>query len=313
MSQLIRHDSSSLQWSFGLRLSELAAVDTQVGASGTFVLLKDGGMHDSPIYRTKRWREMRRQALARDGHRCRSCGSAGRLEVHHVRPIRDGGEPFEIANIMQLAAGLARDAMSASRTSSGPSVAHGVGSLRRGACGCLIGLSSSLRCCRWPGILIKLWSDVRQLKVWTSRHQAESDSIREDLAEIKVTLGWSPGVLTQPGGRGEAVTVGPINEPIIVQAPSITRGQRGGVLETWADLPGSPMYAYIEAPEGSSEEFVGQQLRYVRLRTASIRYHPDVTTKCRVVYDGQNWDILDVEPVGRRQFLTLTIASGLRE
>ena len=56
-------------------------------------------MHNSPVYRTKRWRETRRLALARDGHRCRSCGSAGRLEVHHVRPLRDGGEPYDLSNL----------------------------------------------------------------------------------------------------------------------------------------------------------------------------------------------------------------------
>ena len=41
--------------------------------------------------RGRRWRRIRRRVLDRDGWRCRSCGKAGRLEVHHVVPVEQGG------------------------------------------------------------------------------------------------------------------------------------------------------------------------------------------------------------------------------
>ena len=37
------------------------------------------------------WQVIRRRALDRDGWRCRDCGKAGRLEVHHVSPLVRGG------------------------------------------------------------------------------------------------------------------------------------------------------------------------------------------------------------------------------
>lgn len=37
------------------------------------------------------WAGLRAQALDRDGWRCCECGKAGRLEVHHVKPLKDGG------------------------------------------------------------------------------------------------------------------------------------------------------------------------------------------------------------------------------
>lgn len=37
------------------------------------------------------WRRLRRAVLDRDAWRCRRCGGAGRLDVHHVVPVADGG------------------------------------------------------------------------------------------------------------------------------------------------------------------------------------------------------------------------------
>lgn len=40
--------------------------------------------------RIPNWQRIRREALDRDGSRCRDCGKAGRLEVHHLRALLDG-------------------------------------------------------------------------------------------------------------------------------------------------------------------------------------------------------------------------------
>lgn len=37
------------------------------------------------------WERIRRQVLERDAYRCRECGKAGRLEVHHLLHLDSGG------------------------------------------------------------------------------------------------------------------------------------------------------------------------------------------------------------------------------
>ena len=57
------------------------------------------------IYNRAAWRRARTAALERDGWRCRRCGRAGRLEVHHVRRLAQGGAAFDLANLEALCAG----------------------------------------------------------------------------------------------------------------------------------------------------------------------------------------------------------------
>ena len=47
------------------------------------------------VYRTGRWRSLRRVIFKRDDWRCVLCGRAGRLECDHMRAITDGGSWFD--------------------------------------------------------------------------------------------------------------------------------------------------------------------------------------------------------------------------
>ena len=49
---------------------------------------------------SRAWERVRRQALARDGHRCQLCGRAGVLEVHHLVALRDGGAALDLDNLV---------------------------------------------------------------------------------------------------------------------------------------------------------------------------------------------------------------------
>jgi hypothetical protein len=40
---------------------------------------------------TSEWACLRKEILARDEERCQKCGRAAYLEVHHIKPVRDGG------------------------------------------------------------------------------------------------------------------------------------------------------------------------------------------------------------------------------
>jgi 5-methylcytosine-specific restriction endonuclease McrA len=64
------------------------------------------------IYQSREWAQARAQARRRaqyrcehveDGQRCpRIHGHGQRLEVHHVIPVFDGGDPFDLANLVVL-------------------------------------------------------------------------------------------------------------------------------------------------------------------------------------------------------------------
>ena len=49
-----------------------------------------------------RWRRARREVLDRDGWRCKQCGRAGRLDVHHVRALEHGGDRYTPENLAAL-------------------------------------------------------------------------------------------------------------------------------------------------------------------------------------------------------------------
>lgn len=51
------------------------------------------------IYKSARWLRVRRVVLDRDGWRCKKCGRAGALEVHHKVSLDDGGSPFDVDNL----------------------------------------------------------------------------------------------------------------------------------------------------------------------------------------------------------------------
>lgn len=59
----------------------------------------------SDIHRTPRWKALRRQIKGRDKWRCTRCGGAGRLEVDHIRPVADGGDPWDPENLACLCRG----------------------------------------------------------------------------------------------------------------------------------------------------------------------------------------------------------------
>lgn len=64
--------------------------------------------------RGRAWRQRRRKVLERDGYRCRGCGRAGPLQIHHRTALEDGGseEPDNLVALCrdchQLEHGCAR-------------------------------------------------------------------------------------------------------------------------------------------------------------------------------------------------------------
>ena len=49
-----------------------------------------------------KWQQARAAARKRDGERCRQCGSTDRLQVHHIKPLAEGGDKYALENLMTL-------------------------------------------------------------------------------------------------------------------------------------------------------------------------------------------------------------------
>jgi 5-methylcytosine-specific restriction protein A len=61
------------------------------------------GIAGRAIYATNRWRRVRFLAKRRDNFACVRCGSRARLEVHHVKRVKDAPErAFDLDNLQTL-------------------------------------------------------------------------------------------------------------------------------------------------------------------------------------------------------------------
>ncbi|MDZ4394088.1 HNH endonuclease [Cypionkella sp.] len=54
------------------------------------------------LYKTQAWKVARKAAKDRDGWKCVKCGARGRLEVDHIKGLRNGGDPFDLSNLQTL-------------------------------------------------------------------------------------------------------------------------------------------------------------------------------------------------------------------
>lgn len=65
--------------------------------------LKHYDRHSAAVIRSARWKVLRLEAKRRDDFKCVKCGARGRLEVDHIKPVRDAPElAFELSNLQTL-------------------------------------------------------------------------------------------------------------------------------------------------------------------------------------------------------------------
>ncbi|MHA3978748.1 HNH endonuclease [Halovulum sp. GXIMD14794] len=66
-------------------------------------LVRDYFRHSAKVCGSKRWKGLRWQILRRDGFQCVKCSARGRLEVDHIKPVRDAPElSYEPTNLQTL-------------------------------------------------------------------------------------------------------------------------------------------------------------------------------------------------------------------
>lgn len=56
------------------------------------------------LYGSPAWKRTRAMARLRDGNQCVKCGTTEKLDVHHEQPVREGGNPFDLDNLVTLCA-----------------------------------------------------------------------------------------------------------------------------------------------------------------------------------------------------------------
>lgn len=98
---------------------------------------------------------------------------------------------------------------------------------------------------------------------------------------------------------------GELDRSIVIQAATTTQNAFGEPVETWVKIHTADTLPAKVVPTRGSERFTAQQVVGESVVTFRIRWRDDVTTLNRIVYDGRDWDITDVRPLGRREGLEI--------
>lgn len=98
---------------------------------------------------------------------------------------------------------------------------------------------------------------------------------------------------------------GQLDKSIIIQAKTATQDASGQEVETWTKIhTGATLPAAVISKPGG-ESFGAEQVIAFGYRMFKIRYRADVTVLNRIVYNGRNYDVLDVREVSRRDGLEI--------
>src|SRR5690606_15791571 len=93
-----------------------------------------------------------------------------------------------------------------------------------------------------------------------------------------------------------------LTERITIQAKTETKGEFGYGVVTWSDLYTSvpSEKKYINGSEGMNRGVTaGYSIDFL------IRHRANVTTSCRVIWNGEAFNIKAIEPIGRKDTLRL--------
>lgn len=104
--------------------------------------------------------------------------------------------------------------------------------------------------------------------------------------------------------------IGNLNRRITIQAPARADNGKGGHTKSWADA-GDAWAEMI--PLRGGEALSQAVLESRQVWKVTIHYRADVTTECRILFEGRPLNIQTAEdPDGRRRWLVMTAESGGR-
>lgn len=92
---------------------------------------------------------------------------------------------------------------------------------------------------------------------------------------------------------------GDLDRSVTIQSATSAQDAVGQPIQTWSDV--ATGIAAKVSPMRGAETFNNSQPIGYMTATFRIRYRTGITVENRVVYNGRNWDILDVRELGRRE------------
>lgn len=96
--------------------------------------------------------------------------------------------------------------------------------------------------------------------------------------------------------------VGELDERVTLLVQTDTANDYGELVKTWAAIDAEE-WAKVEFPlTGSEEGYAGPQEHDTRKIEATVMYRGDVTTKNRLLYEAEEYDITHIKPLGRDLF-----------
>lgn len=101
---------------------------------------------------------------------------------------------------------------------------------------------------------------------------------------------------------------GKLDRRIVIQAKTSTQDAYGSVSDTWASF--AEVWAQYLSGAGN-ELFTAAQVYADTQGRFRIRYIDGITTEHRVLYNGNYYDILSVDEIGRREGLELKVKARL--
>lgn len=101
------------------------------------------------------------------------------------------------------------------------------------------------------------------------------------------------------------VQIGRLDRRITIQTPTETQDSYGEPVITWSDL--TTVWASVTPSSSQTgEQFEADQVHAQRASVFRIRFNRNVTEKHRIVYDSDNYDILQIVEGGRREWQDIT-------
>lgn len=109
---------------------------------------------------------------------------------------------------------------------------------------------------------------------------------------------------TQPVRR-RIPDAGSLDRRLTIQRPVVTANEYNEEVTTWADV--ATVSALVEwTGTHSDEQFEGDQQVVTTRAVFTIRYRTDFDEKCRLVFEGEAYDILHLAEIQRRRFRQIT-------
>jgi len=107
---------------------------------------------------------------------------------------------------------------------------------------------------------------------------------------------------TQSRTNGVIDDLGDMDERVTLLVQTDTANDYGELVKTWAAID-AEQWAKVDFPiTGNEEGYAGTQEYDTRRIFVTVMYRGDITTKNRLLYENEQYDIVHVRPKGRDLF-----------